>query len=379
MFRTSRLKELAVKTPASRDRCVDFLRAFSITVVVLGHWISALIIRNDGGVDFRNVVGGVSPGMWAATWVLQVMPIFFFIGGFSNFVTFDSFKRKGKPVSAFLRTRAVRLLRPTSVFLVVWSVLFIVVYVFFREKAWLVKSTLVLLGPLWFLAVYIVVVLFAPIMWELHRRYHFLIPVILAVLTVIVDILRFGMQIPVVKWVNVAFVWLFVHQLGFFYADGSLLRVRKWVHVVMAVGGLAVLIVLTNIGVYPKSMMGTWFEKVSNMNPPTICIVVLTCWLIGAAMLLRNRVNRWLSRLRPWMTVIAANTVIMTFYLWHLTAFAIAYLLLYPIGLAREIDNKLFWLLQRPVWIIVPGIILAGLVAIFGRFERPVRQKQTGT
>jgi len=139
------------------------------------------------------------------------------------------------------------------------------------------------------------------------------------------------------------------------------------------------LIILTNIGVYPKSMVGTGFEKLSNMNPPTICIIVLSCWLIGAAMLLRNRVNRWLSRLRPWMTVIAANTMIMTIYLWHLTAFAIAYLLLFPIGLGREIDNKLFWLLQRPVWIIVPGIILAGLVAIFGRFERPVRQKLTGT
>ena len=378
MFRASRLEELAAKTPASRDRYVDFLRAFSITVVVLGHWISALIIYNDGGADFRNAVG-IIPGMWATTWVLQVMPIFFFIGGFSNFVTFNSLKSRGQSVSAFLRIRAIRLLKPTSVFLIVWSVLFIMVYVFFGEKTWLVKSTLVLVGPLWFLGVYIVVVLFAPVMLELHRRYRFLIPVILIVLTIITDILRFASDISVVKWANVAFVWLFVHQLGFFYADKTLLSVRKWVHVVMAVGSLVVLIILTNTGVYPKSMVGTGFEKVSNMSPPTVCIVVLTCWLVGAAMLLRNRVNRWLDHRRPWMTIIAANTMIMTIYLWHLTAFAIAYLLLYPMGLGREIDNKLFWLLQRPVWVIVPGIILAGFVAIFGRFERPVRQKRTGT
>jgi hypothetical protein len=40
-------EELERLTPASRDRYVDFLRAFSIVVVVIGHWTIALIFRED--------------------------------------------------------------------------------------------------------------------------------------------------------------------------------------------------------------------------------------------------------------------------------------------------------------------------------------------
>jgi hypothetical protein len=37
----SRARALAERTPASRNRYVDFLRAVSIGVVVLGHWLMA--------------------------------------------------------------------------------------------------------------------------------------------------------------------------------------------------------------------------------------------------------------------------------------------------------------------------------------------------
>jgi hypothetical protein len=38
-------------------------------------------------------------------------------------------------------------------------------------------------------------------------------------------------------------------------------------------------------------------------------------------MLFREPVQRWLAGVRPWMSVIAANGIIMTFFLWHLTAY----------------------------------------------------------
>src|SRR5262245_23195579 len=37
----SRAAELADRTPASRNRYVDFLRALSMLVVVVGHWLAA--------------------------------------------------------------------------------------------------------------------------------------------------------------------------------------------------------------------------------------------------------------------------------------------------------------------------------------------------
>ena len=374
-FASSRLAELAAQTPASRDRYVDFLRAFSITVVVIGHWISTVVLLGDNGIKVYNAVGAI-PGTWVTTWVLQVMPLFFFVGGFSNLVSLDAFKRRGEPVSAFLRTRAVRMLKPTSIFLGVWFFIFILLTLVFKVETQVAKASILVLGPPWFLSVYLIVTFVAPLMRELHRRYRVWILVILIVLTILVDILHFWVKIPAVRWANIAFVWFFVHQLGFFYADGSLTRAPKRAHIAMTLGSFGCLLVLTNIGVYPKSMVGTGLEQVSNMNPPTVCIVVLTCWLVGAAMLLRDPLNRWLARQRPWMTVILANSMIMTLYLWHLTAYAIAFMLFYLIGFGCKAVGTPLWWLQRLVWIVVSAIILMGILCIFARFERPARRKK---
>ena len=398
-FAKSTLAELAAQTPASRDRYVDFLRAFSITVVVVGHWISVVVVWGHGSLNVLSAVGLIS-GTWVTTWVLQVMPLFFFVGGFSNLVTLDSFKRQGKSTWTFLRTRAVRLLKPTGVFLGIWLAIFLFLIFVFKGNTGPARGVILVLAPLWFLVVYLMVTLAAPVMRELHRRHGVWVPVILAALAVLIDVVRFRLNVPTVRWMNIAFVWFFAHQLGFFYGDGSLLRMPRLAHLAMTVGGLVGLVVLTNIGVYPKSMVGTGLgdlcellgldpskvyaetvvgtglEQVSNMNPPTVCIVVLTCWLVGAAMLLRNSLNRWLERRRPWIVVITANTMIMSLYLWHLTAFVIAFLLLFPVGLGRQAPGSLFWWLERLVWIIVPGMILAILLGFVGRFERPARSNR---
>jgi hypothetical protein len=164
-----------------------------------------------------------------------------------------------------------------------------------------------------------------------------------------------------------------VHQAGFFYEDGTLVQAGPRAHVSMAIAGLGGLIALTNLGVYPRSMVGTDVERLSNMNPPTLCIVALACWLIGLAMLVRDPINRWLARKGPWMAVIAANGMIMTVFLWHLTAYLVAILALHPLGLGRDLDSTLSWWAQRPLWLLVPTIPLALLVALFARFERDAR------
>ena len=81
--------------------------------------------------------------------------------------------------------------------------------------------------------------------------------------------------------------------------------------------GLGGLIVLTNppfwrlfgharydwfrgIGAYPKSLLGTDVELVSNAYPPTVCFLLGAIWSIGAVMLLRPVLARWLERTGPW-------------------------------------------------------------------------------
>ena len=371
---SSRAADLAAKTPHTRDRYIDFLRAFSISAVVFGHWISSIIELSDGGIRCHNAVG-VIPGMWVLTWVFQVMPLFFFVGGFSNLVALDSITKRGGSAKTFLRIRAVRLLKPTGVFLAVWFAVLIAAAFIFQEGVGLARSLTLAITPLWFLAVYLLVICVAPFMVTLHRVYRIWIPIALFLAVVAVDLLRFLAAIPYVSWANVAFVWLFVHQLGFFYADGSLVRAPKWIHVAMASGGLLALVLLTNIGVYPRSMVGTGTEEISNMNPPTVCIPVLAFWLIGAALLLREAIQRWLMRPLPWLIVVQANRVIVTVYLWHLTAYTIVFLLFIPLAIAQESAGTLMWWLQRPLWIAASAAILVGFIGVFGRFERLAKIK----
>jgi len=360
---------MAEKTASSRDRYVDFLRAFSITVVVIGHWISAVVRIHDGNILTYNAVGTIS-GMWILTWVMQVMPLFFFVGGFSNYVSIVAIRRRGESLAHFYKKRAARLLKPTVVFVIIWAVILICIALFVENAEVLIKKSTAVIGPLWFLVVYLGIIVVTPLMVWLHRTLRWGAFAVLAGFIILVDIIGLGYGASWLRWANVAFVWLLVHQIGFFYADGSLVRRRKVFFIIMAVTGLAGLIVLTNIGVYPRSMVGTGIEKISNMNPPTVCIAVLAVWLVGLAMYLREFMNRWLARNRPWIAVIAANTMIMTLFLWHLTAYTVVFLVLYPLGVWRFADGSLPWWLMRPVWIILSALVLSILIGIFNRFER---------
>ena len=170
------LDQMVDATPSDRDRFMDFLRAASIITVVFGHWLIS-IISWRGGVIFTTSAIGVTPGLWIATWFFQVMPIFFFVGGFSNLVTYESTKRKGASSWSFVRARWQRLLRPSIAFLVVWVSIQGVMHLAdigapTGARIW--GDTRMLrgmyppgatlpFGPLWFLAVYMIVVTISPL------------------------------------------------------------------------------------------------------------------------------------------------------------------------------------------------------------------------
>ena len=99
---------VAAATPAERDRFADLVRVASILVVVAGHWLMAVVTWRDGRVEGGNALPLV-PGLWLATWLLQVMPLFFFVGGLANLVSAG----RGGGWATFVRARAARLLRPT--------------------------------------------------------------------------------------------------------------------------------------------------------------------------------------------------------------------------------------------------------------------------
>lgn len=379
---TLRLHDAVAATPASRDRVMDFFRAASIIVVVFGHWFIGVIWRRGGKVGTVSAIG-LTGWLWIATWFLQVIPLFFFVGGFANYVGYGSFRRKGRSVGAFLWSRAVRLLKPSVVFVGVWVGIEIVLHLMDAGGTGLLRGVrppgaTVPFGPLWFLAVYFVVVMASPLTLWLHRRFDVAVPITLIVGAIVVDVLRFGADMEWLGQANVWLVFLLPHQLGYFYAEGRLSRLPKRVFVAMAVVGLATMIALTNlyrvfpgISVYPRSLLGTDVGTITNTNPPTLMMLAMAVWSIGAAMLVRPLLSKWVARARVWRGVVFTNTVVMTLFLWHMTAYLIAVLLLWPLGLGQQGDTTASWWIERPIWELLPAVFLVGLVILFGRFEKP--------
>jgi hypothetical protein len=361
-------------TPQGRDRYVDLLRVTSLGVVILGHWLMAVVlVGGDGGVSSTNVLT-VLPSLQPLTWLLQVMPVFFFVGGFSHFVAWQSVRRDGGTYADFVRSRAGRLLRPTAAFVAVWLLLSLLVEITGHHRGVLETATRTVAQPLWFVGVYLGVVALAPAMAALHRtlnRRAWAVPALLGVAVAAVDLLRFAADVPHVGYLNVALVWLAVHQMGFLYADGTLTRGGARPAVVLAAGGLAVAFALTALGPYPVSMVGLPGDRLSNMSPPTLAMLAHAVWLTGPVLLLRDPVTRWLRRPRVWATVVAANGIAMTAFLWHLTAMFAAIAATVAAGIALPAVGSTGWWLLRPVWIALLATLTAALVAAFRRADRP--------
>lgn len=357
------LDRLVAATSASRDRPVDALRAFSIGVVVIWHWVFSITHRADGELVMPNPIEQV-PLAWLATWVLQVMPVFFLVGGFANLAAWDRTEAAAGP---FLRRRLARLLRPAGVFVVVWAAAEAVLLVMVPGYPGVVEYGLIVFKPLWYLAAYLGVVLLVPLTAAAHRHAALPAIVVLGAAVAAVDAVRFGLGLEVAGLINSMLVWVFVHQLGYLWRDGMLDPPRRrWM---LAAAGLAGLVVIAALDVYPRSMVATTEDELSHMFPTTAGIATLAVFQLGVVLLLRRALAAWLRRRRVWKAVVAINAVVMTVFLWHMTALLAALALVEAAGLAIYPAATAEWWVQRPLWLLVPGILLAVLVAVFARAE----------
>ncbi|MFG1923903.1 acyltransferase [Cryptosporangium sp. NPDC048952] len=357
--------DLAAATPATRDRYVDLLRVFSIGVVVLGHWLMLTLSVDDGELRTGNVLASL-PAAQGLTWLFQVMPLFFLVGGAAHAAALTSRRRT---YAEFVASRLRRLLVPTAVFLGVWVVIAAGTELAGLQSHEVLRlATRTIVQPLWFLGVYLGVVGLAPLMHAAHRRWGVWVPVALVVAAGVVDAVRLLGGVEAIGALNVALVWLAAHQLGFLFADGVLTR---RVGTGLVLGGLSAVVLLTVVlGWYPISMVGLPGAPVSNMNPPTLALVAHGAWLTGLVVLARGPVTRWLARRSVWTGVVAANGVVMTVFLWHLTAlFVLAAAVAW--GLPTPTPGGALWWATRPVWIAVLAALLLPLVLAFRRFERP--------
>jgi hypothetical protein len=359
---------LAAATPTHRDRYVDALRVVSIGVVVLGHWLMAVVRVGPSGEAVAGNVLTELPAARYATWLFQVMPLFFLIGGFANAAALKSVRRRGGSYADFGYSRTRRLLEPTVAFLCAWAGAAVALEVTGRDKDLVLLALHTIVQPLWFLGVYLGVVVLAPALYAWHRRHGAAVPGVLTVGAIAVDTVRFATDSPVLGVLNIALVWLAVHQLGYCWEDGF---IGPRTAGGLAVGGLAALVVLTVVtGWYPISMVGVPGEAVSNMNPPTVALLAHAFWLTGAAVLVRERANQLLARPRVWVGVVAANGLVMTVFLWHLTALFAVWSAVIVLGVPVPAAGSAAWWICRPLWLGACAALTAALAVVFRRAER---------
>jgi fucose 4-O-acetylase-like acetyltransferase len=366
----TRAAELAASTPPSRNRYVDFLRAVSILVVIFGHWTAAApYVNADGGITPTHILAEASWTRWL-TWLIQVMPIFFLVGGYSNGISWQAAQRDQQPYALWLESRLRRLVGPVLTLIVTWCAIGALAHLRGVSPAMIRIGSQMALIPIWFLAVYLGVVVLVPVTHSLWQRFGMRSYFALVAIAIAIDACFFA-GVHWIGWTNYLFVWSAVHQLGYAWRDGHFSnwkRTLPW-----AIVGVIALVALTVYGPYPVSMVGVPGEAISNTTPPKITLLALGALQLGLLLSLEAPLRRWLARARPWTATVLINGMIMTIYLWHLTAMVLVIALssvLGGIGLKLMPGTREWWM-TRPVWHAVLVVALVPLALVFSRFERP--------
>jgi peptidoglycan/LPS O-acetylase OafA/YrhL len=363
------IRELAGRTPQSRRRSLDLLRAAAITMVVIGHWFIMTVERDASGRLTGFTALPELTSVHPLTWLFQVMPVFFLVGGVANAISWTRHRDRGRAPAGWLLDRSARLFPPVTTLLVVIALGALVAGVAGVPVGDIAQAVALVTLPLWFLVVYLGVIALTPTMYRLHERFGLAVPAVLVALVVVGDAARLATGAEAWAFGSFAFAWVAVHQVGFAWEDGSL-RLTPRRAVALLVGSLVALVLLTGPGPYPVSMVSVPGAAIQNPSPPTVALLTLAAAQVALAALVAGPAERWLLRRRPWTVVLGTNTIVLTLYLWHMVAALVGAFALDALGLLPSSDvHTSAWWLGRVPWIAALAVVLAVLVAIFGRVE----------
>jgi Acyltransferase family len=357
-----------------RNRYADLLRVMAMAAVVYGHWLVTDVTyqgRQFGGVD---ALGFISWGRWV-TLLFQVMPVFFLVGGYANATSWTA--HRADSWAWWVRRRAVRLLRPTTVYVVVAVLAVTGARYAHASPAVLADAGWLVALQLWFLPVYLLLIVLTPVLLVAHRRWGLAVPAVMAAAAAAVDVGVLGLHLPVVGFANYLLVWGAMHQWGFAWRDGSLTHPR-WRPVALAIVGALALAGLLRWGPFPVDMIGDG-ERVTNTTPPSIALLAFAAVQAGVLLTVEPAVSGLLRRPGLWRAVTRLNNKAMTVYLWHMAPVIIIAIALYPNGLLPQpaIATTSWWVL-RLAWFVLLTEVLVLLVVAFSWADPPRPAARTG-
>ncbi|MFE7949618.1 acyltransferase [Streptomyces sp. NPDC057426] len=371
------VERIEARTPARRDRAIDGLRALALLAVPTGHWLlGGFTLSSDGAIHNASPLGTFG-GLAPVSWVLQMLGIFFLVGGYASVL---SYRRHTGSTAGWLKGRLARLGRPVLGVTAVWAVLLPLLHHGLGVPVGTLRtaSTLVI-QPLWFVGVYTVVTALTPLCVRAARRAGVWAAAPLLGSVAVVDFLRYGPYADAMpSWVGVLNIlpgWLFAYQLGVSWGEGRVTRRHAWG---LLLGGAALFAALLLSFGYPASMVGVPGEVRTNSHPPSLLVLALAAAQSSAAILLRERFGKLLRRPALWAPVVVVNLSAMTILCWHQTAMLAAAI---PASYGGEVPglvgapDSVGWILARLAW--MP--LFAGLLVLIGRFARRFEAPWTRT
>ena len=345
----------ANSTAAARDQAFTLVRTGALVVVVLWHWLFATVRWDANGPHTGNPMH-VVPAGFVLTWILQVMPLFFLVGGWASWGSLQRHQERGGSNRSWVLARARRLGAPVLPLVLGLLVARAVL------SAWWFGVVLLAVSPLWFLGVYLPLTLLTPLLVGAHRRSAGASLAVTFAMVCAGQYLRFVLHQKGLLLTLVAFLttWGFAYQLGF-HLDR--LRADRRIAGAVALTGLAGIGICTLLG-YPASMVARSGEKISNMGPPTLAIVMLTLFQAGVV----TGCATVLGRLSRQPHIAAALTWTdarqMSIYTWHLPIWTAVLVALRSTRVGLASTPTMSWLWQRPLWLMVPGVVLSGVLAV---------------
>ena len=366
----------ATPTPPSRaprDTGIDLIRALCVLGVVLLHAIMVGVTVTDAGPLFENASDGTA---WIAplSWVLQVMPLFFVIGGFSGLLAYRRLRQRGGTGTDFVAGRIHRLLRP-AIFTVIVVGVALAVLTVSGVPADLIATAGFRYGqPLWFLGVFVLCQALLPVLSAAHDRAPYATIGALAAAAVLVDALRAASGVDGLGFLNLAFVWMALQQLGFFLADGRIDALSRRTRMLAVAGAIALLAVTFLTGLYSPDL-------IANINPPTAALLLVGVAHTGALSLNRDRIAR-LSR-RPLAAAFTGFVTrrAMTIYLWHMPILLVmagfTAVVALVTGAALPALDSVEWWIGRPLWLVTALALTAVATVAFTRFETQAAPEPT--
>ncbi|WP_165985753.1 acyltransferase [Streptomyces sp. YIM 98790] len=365
-------------TPQGRDRAVDGLRALALLAVPAGHWLVGGFTLGPGDAALHNASPLTAlPQLAPASWVFQMLGIFFLVGGHASVRSLRRAAARSMPTGQWLRGRLARLGRPVAGVATVWAGLLAALGAAGVPDATLRTAVVLVVQPLWFVGVYAVITALTPLCVRAAERLGGLgsaAPLLLWVAAV--DFLRYGPAAAAVPdWLgllNLLPGWLFAYQLGVAWGTG---RLRRPSARLLLAGGTALFAVLLLAFGYPASMVGVPGAARTNSHPPSLLVLALAAVQSGAAVLLRDRLSGLLRR-RPglWAPVVVVNLSAMTILCWHQTAMlavAVTSAPLGPVPGLTEAPGSPGWVAGRLAWLPLFALLLALIGRAARRFETP--------